>query len=144
MTSPIFFHELPIEQIKKMSEEDIEQTIKAEQLYYDNKPHTIYSLAVNGAKTKNGGLAKASTDVWKVEGLSIVRVGDDVIYAYGTTSKIISGAGQVCIVEGASVALVGSRLENGDEIIESPSTVVTIRIFKDQPIPKNFLSHDQF
>ena len=43
MTSPIFFHELPIEQIKKMSEEDIEQTIKAEQLYYDNKPHTIYS-----------------------------------------------------------------------------------------------------
>ena len=52
MTSPIFFHELPIEQIKKMSEEDIEQTIKAEQLYYDNKPHTIYSLAVNGAKKK--------------------------------------------------------------------------------------------
>ena len=83
MTSPIFFHELPIEQIKKMSEEDIEQTIKAEQLYYDNKPHTIYSLAVNGAKTKNGGLVKASTDVWKVEGLSIVRVGDDVIYAEG-------------------------------------------------------------
>lgn len=142
MTSPIFLHELPIEQIKKMSEEDIEQMMKAEQLYYNHKPHTIYHLAVNGAKTKNGGLVKASSDVWKIKGLSIGRVGDDVIYADGTTSKIISGAGEVCIVEGASVALVGSRLENGDEIIESPNTAVTIRIFKDQPIPKNFLSHD--
>lgn len=110
MTSPIFFHELPIEQIKKMSEEDIEQIIQAEQLYYDNKPHKIYHLAVNGAKTKQGGLLKASSDTWKVKG--------------------------------ASVALVGSRLENGDEIVDSPITAITIRIFKDQPTPKNFLSHD--
>ena len=96
MTSPIFFHELPIE-----------QTLKAEQLYYDNKPHTIYHLAVNGAKTKQGGLLKASSDVWKVRGLS-----------------------------------VGRRLENGDEIVDSSATGITIRIFKDQPTPKNFLSHD--
>ena len=142
MTSPIFFHQLPIEQIKKMSEEDIKQTLNAEQLYYDNKPHTTYYLATNGAKTKQGGLLKASSDVWKVRGLSVGRVGDDVIYADGTISKIISGAGDVCIVEGASVALAGSRLENGDEIVDSSATGITIRIFKDQPIPKNFLSHD--
>jgi len=142
MTSPIFFHELPIEQIKKMYQEDIKQTLKAEQLYYDNKPHTIYHLATNGAKTRQGGLVKASSDVWKVKGLSIGRVGDDVIYADGTISKIISGAGNVCVVEGASVALIGSRLENGDEIVDSPATGITIRIFKDQPTPKNFLSHD--
>ena len=107
MTSPIFFHELPIEQIKKMSEEDIEQTIKAEQLYYDNKPHTTYYLAVNGAKIKQGGLVKASSDVWKVRGLSVSR-----------------------------------RLENGDEIIESPNTAVTIRIFKYEPLPEGFLNHE--
>ena len=142
MTSPIFLHELPIEQLEKISQEDIEQTIKAEQLYYDNKPHTLYYLAVNGAKTKNGGLVKASTDVWKIKGLSVARVGDDAIYADGTTSKIISGAGEVCIVDSASVALVGSRLENGDEIVDSPDTSITIRIFKDQPTPKNFLSYE--
>ena len=131
MTSPIFFNELPIE-----------QTLNAEQLYYDNKPHTIYHLATNGAKTKQGGLLKASSDVWKIKSLSIGRVGDDVIYTDGTISKIILGAGDVCIVDGASVALVGSRLENGDEIVDSPATGITIRIFKDQPTPKNFLSHD--
>ena len=131
MTSPIFFNELPIE-----------QTLNAEQLYYDNKPHITYYLAVNGVKTKQGGLVKASSDVWKVKGLSIGRVGDDVIYADGTISKIISGAGDVCIVDGASVALIGSRLENGDEIVDSSATGITIRIFKDQPTPKNFLSHD--
>ena len=131
MTSPIFFNELPIE-----------QTLNAEQLYYDNKPHTTYYLATNGAKTRQGGLLKASSDVWKVRELSIGRVGDDVIYADGTISKIISGAGDVCIVDGASVALIGSRLENGDEIVDSSATGITIRIFKDQPTPKNFLSHD--
>ena len=96
MTSPIFFNELPIE-----------QTLNAEQLYYDNKPNTTYYLAVNGAKIKQGGLLKASSDVWKVRGLS-----------------------------------VGRRLENGDEIVDSSATGITIRIFKDQPTPKNFLSHD--
>ena len=96
MTSPIFFNELPIK-----------QTLNAEQLYYDNKPHTTYYLAVNGAKTKQGGLLKASSGVWKVRGLSVSR-----------------------------------RLENGDEIVDSPATGITIRIFKDQPTPKNFLSHD--
>ena len=33
-----------------------------------------------------------------------------MIYADGTTSKIISGAGQVCIVEGASVAFCGAAV----------------------------------
>ena len=50
---------------------------------------------------------KASSDVWKVRGLSVSR-----------------------------------RLENGDEIVDSSATGITIRIFKDQPTPKNFLSHD--
>jgi len=40
------------------------------------------------------------------------------------------------------VALLGSRLENGDEIIDSPNTTIAIRIYKDQLLPKNFLSHD--
>ncbi|CAA0190634.1 PAAR domain-containing protein [Acinetobacter baumannii] len=142
MTTPKFLNEFPIEQLLTLSDEDITQTLEAEQLYYQHKPHTIYYVAVHGAKSKNGGLVNASSNSSKIGGLSIARVGDEVLYADGTTSKIISGAGTACVVEGLPVALVGSRLENGDEIIDSPNTTIAIRIYKDQPKPKNFLSHD--
>ena len=45
MTKPKFLHELPIEQLKQMSQEDIKQTIKAEQLYFRRRPKKIYYLA---------------------------------------------------------------------------------------------------
>lgn len=142
MTSPIFLKDLPIEQLVKLSENGIQQISNAEQLYWNNKPHTIYHVAVHGSKSKNGGLVNASSNISKIGGLSIARIGDEVIYADGTISKIISGAGPACVVEGLPVALVGSCLENGDEIIDSPNTSVAIRIYKDQPKPKNFLGHD--
>ncbi|XZW10223.1 PAAR domain-containing protein [Acinetobacter baumannii] len=142
MTSPIFLQDLPIEQLEKFSKNDIQKISNAEQLYWNNKPHDIYYVAVHGAKSQNGGLVNASSNNGKIKGLSIARVGDEVIYADDTTSKIISGAGTACVVEGLSVALVGSRLENGDEIIESPNITIAIRIYKDQPLPQNFLSHD--
>ncbi|AMM28734.1 MULTISPECIES: PAAR domain-containing protein [Acinetobacter] len=142
MTSPIFLQDLPIEQLEKLSKNDIQKISNAEKLYWDNKPHIIYYVAVHGAKTQNDGLVNVSSTNTKIKGLSIARVGDEVIYADGTTSKIISGAGTACIVDGSPVALVGSRLENGDEIIESPNNTIAIRIYKDQALPQNFLSHD--
>lgn len=142
MKSPIFLQDLPIEQLEKLSKNDIQKISNAEQLYWNNKPHDIYYVAVHGAKTQNDGLVNASSTNTKIKGLSIARVGDEVIYADGTTSKIISGAGTACIVDGSPVALVGSRLENGDEIIESPNNTIAIRIYKDQALPQNFLSHD--
>lgn len=144
MTSPIFLQDLPIEQLEKLSENDIQKISNAEKLYWNNKPHVIYYVAVHGAKTQNDGLVNASSTNTKIKGLSIARVGDEVIYGDGTTSKIICGAGTACVVEGLPVALVGSRLENGDEIIDSPNTSVAIRIYKDQPKPKNFLVMTNF
>lgn len=143
MMSPIFLHELPIEQLEQMSQEEIEQTIKAEQLYFQHRPKTIYYLAINGAKTKNDGLVKASAKEHRIGGLAIACVGDEVIYADGTTSKIISGAGTACLIDGLSVALVGSRLENGDEIIDSPNKAVAINIFKGDKAPQVFLVSEQ-
>lgn len=139
MTSPTFLYELPLEQLQRMSQEDIEQTSKAEQLYFQHRPKTTYCLAVNGSKTKYGDLVKASATQGKIGGLSIARIGDDVIYADGTVAKIISGAGKVCIVEGLSAALVGSQLNNGDEIIDSPNRTVAINIFKGETLPEGFL-----
>lgn len=138
MASPIFLHELPIEQLQQMSQEDIEQTLKAEQLYFQHRPKTMYYIAVNGSKTKQGGLVKASATQGKIGDLSIARIGDDVIYADGTVAKIISGAGKVCIVEGLSAALVGSQLDNGDEIIDSPNRTVAINILKVKHYLKDF------
>lgn len=143
MVSPTFLHELSIEQREKMSQEDLEQTIKAEQLYFQNRQKKIYCFAVNGSKTKNDGLVNASATQHTIDGLAIARVGDEVIYADGTTSKIISGAGTACIVDGLSVAVVGSRLENGDEIVDSPNNAVAINIFKGDDALQGFLVSEQ-
>lgn len=56
MTNPIFLENLSLEQLEKLSENDIQQILKAEKVYWETKPFTKYYVAVNGAKTKDGGL----------------------------------------------------------------------------------------
>ena len=147
MASPNFLHELSEELLKKLSQEDIPQEDiqkihRAEQLYWENKPYTAYHVAFNGAKTKNGGLVRASDDSFRIKGIPLALVGDEAIYADGSTAKIISGAGIALTVYGCSAALVGSRLENGDEIIDSPETSLVFRLYHDQDPPKGFLDQD--
>ncbi|MEQ1420285.1 PAAR domain-containing protein [Acinetobacter indicus] len=139
MTSPIFLHELPEDQLKKLSEEDIRMIREAEQLYWDHKPHTKFYAAFNGAKTKKGGLVRASTNTYQVKGISLALVGDEAIFADGSTAKIISGAGHAITVHNRSAALIGSPLENGDEIIDSPITSHILRLYHDAMIPKGFM-----
>ena len=134
MTSPTFLHQLPEEQLKKLSQNDIQKIQQAEQLYWDHKPYTKFYAAFNGAKTKKGGLIRASTDTYKVKGISLALVGDEAIYADGSTAKIISGAGSAITVHDRSAALVGSPLENGDEIIDSPITSHILRLYHDAMI----------
>lgn len=45
--------------------------------------------------------------------------GDYVVYPDGSTAQIVSGAGR----ENSDMALVGSLLSNGDEIINTPQNV---------------------
>ncbi len=71
MTSPIFLRDLPYEKLQELSENDIQQILKAENLYWKNKPFTKYYIVVNGAKTKNGGLIRASGYSPKFKGISI-------------------------------------------------------------------------
>ncbi|SEM11471.1 MULTISPECIES: PAAR domain-containing protein [unclassified Acinetobacter] len=139
MTSPIFLHELPEEQLKKLSQDDIQKIHQAEQLYWNNKPYTKVYAAFNGSKTKKGGLVRASTDTYKVKGISLALVGDEAIYTDGSTAKIISGAGSAITVHNRSAALIGSLLENGDEIIDSPITAHVLRLYHDAALPKDFM-----
>lgn len=145
MASPTFLHELPQEQLKKLSQQDIQQIRRAEQLYWDNKPYTAFYAAFYaafyGSKTKHGGLIRTSTVSFKVKDISFAVVGDEAIYADGTAAKIISGAGEALRVYGHSAALVGSRLDNGDEIIDSSETSLVLRLYHDQLEPKGFLNH---
>lgn len=47
-----FLRDLPYEKLQELSENDIQQILKAENLYWKNKPFTKYYIVVNGAKTK--------------------------------------------------------------------------------------------
>ncbi|NHB58972.1 PAAR domain-containing protein [Acinetobacter shaoyimingii] len=139
MSSPIFLHELPEEQFNRLSHEDIEKIREAEKLYWSHKPFTTYYIAFNGAKTMHGGLIRASNDSYKLNGISLALVGDEAIYSDGSTAKIISGAGSAITVRGLSAALIGSQLDNGDEIIDSPITSHVLRIYHDQLPPEGFM-----
>lgn len=140
MTTPIFLNQLPEEQLKKLSQNDIQNIQHAEQLYWNHKPYSKFYAAFNGSKTRDGGLIRASTHTYKVKGISLALVGDEAIYADGSTAKVLCGAGSAITVHNRSAALIGSPLENGDEIIDSPITSHVLRLYHDAIIPKGFMT----
>jgi len=140
MEKPTFLSELSIEQLQKMSQEDIDKVIKEEQIFMDKQPHKNFLVATHGSKTRNGGLISATLNQRiQSQGHYIAVVGDEAIYEDGTTSKIISGTGDAGQIGGYGIALVGSRLENGDEIIETLQSAFEYRLYADQKIPQCFL-----
>lgn len=85
----------------------------------------IWRIATEGSRTRDGGVVahvnhdtKLLLDNGKFAGIALV--GDIVTYGNGRTARIISGAGSMGMYRGSSFALVGSVLDNGDEIISTP------------------------
>lgn len=81
-----------------------------------------YRLAVKGATTARGGVLREASGNWDMGiplGKSAV-VGNIVHYADGSTARIISGLGLPDYPEFAPLAFVGSELDNGDTITDSP------------------------
>lgn len=145
MDTQPFLHQLSQDEISKLSVDEIQKRITDEQEFMNKQPHKKFFVATHGSKTKNGGLIRATfNQKIKAQGHLIAVVGDEAIYEDGTTSKIISGAGEAGAIEGRDIALVGSRLENGDEIVESLQSVFEYRLYADREIPQGFLSHDSF
>lgn len=135
--------QLSQDEILKLSTDEIIERQEAEIEFMNKKPHKKFLAATHGSKTKNGGLVHATINKRvKSEGYFLAAVGDEVIYEDGTTSKIISGAGEEGTIEGFEVAVIGSRLENGDEIIESLQSAFEFRLYHDREIPRGFLNHD--
>lgn len=139
MSKPTLLRDLPVEQLKALTQAEIKTAIEKENAYFDSLPQKRYPIALDGAKTKKGGIVKASTHIVKVKDISVALVGDDVVYDDGTTAKIISGSGNAMRVIGKGVALVGSHISNDDEIISTPHDNMQIRLFDGDPKPKYFL-----
>jgi len=81
-----------------------------------------YRLAVRGATTAGGGVLREPSGTWELS-LTLGKVAvlaDLVHYPDGSTAKIISGLGLADQREFEPLAFVGSELDNGDVITDSP------------------------
>lgn len=93
-----------------------------------------YAVATLGSRTKQGGTVQtASTGMFCGGDHRIARVGDEVRYPDGTVAHITSGAGFAAIFDGKPLAIVGSHISNGDEIMESLNNDFQITIREGMP-----------
>lgn len=100
-----------------------------------------YLVATEGSLTRDGGTVFSEYNGQQIEiedgvRLNISLVGDEVRYPDGTTAKISTG---VVNISGNSAALVGSSLDNGDEIISNPQGNVRRAVRAGETLPANFL-----
>lgn len=129
------------EQLAEMNEE-ARSLIAARNTHNLAHPVTAaYLLATEGSLTRDGGMVFSEYNGQQIEiedgkRLNVSLVGDEVRYPDGTTAKISTGAGYSF---GDSAALVGSLLDNGDEIISSPQGSVRRVVRGGETLPANFL-----
>jgi uncharacterized Zn-binding protein involved in type VI secretion len=86
----------------------------------EERKGTTYAFATLAARTERGGYVTRATGGLSICGLRVALVGDLVTYGDGSQAAIIDGAGSLFAESGRCVALVGSRLSNGDRIVSAP------------------------
>ncbi len=104
----------------------------------------IWRHAVVGSLTRNGGTVSSAssggkiiTSSGKMAGMALV--GDQVTYPDGTSAWIISGAGYSHQYGVRGFALVGSKLDNGDDIISTPQNISLLTACEGIPMADDFL-----
>jgi hypothetical protein len=132
-----YFSEEQIGTFDPESAEFIRQS-QAEQLA--NPAIAIRLLATEGSQTRLGGVIQKGTSGMAVtiesgEELAIAQTGDPVQYPDGSVAYIKTGAGEA----NSNLALVGSRLDNGDEIINSRQNIGLFNILQNTPVISDFL-----
>jgi hypothetical protein len=103
-------------------------------------PIGIYRVATAGSQTRNGGVIQHATThrEFKLDNGQHVRAaqkGDYAVYADGSKAQIVTAAGE----GNSQVALVGSRLSNGDEIINTPQGSCVFIAREGVPLAEDFL-----
>jgi len=105
----------------------------------------IYRLATQGSRTRKGGVirqASAPLTITLDDGqvVRVAQTGDYAEYPDGSRAHIISGAGAQGQLQDQAIALVGSALSNGDEIIDTPQNTVLISKQQGVPMADDFLT----
>jgi uncharacterized Zn-binding protein involved in type VI secretion len=76
-----------------------------------------FPFATIGSPTRLGGMVVAAEEGAVHDEFRLARVGDRVRYPDGSESVITSGAGQASTLGSHPVALVGSHIANGDQVV---------------------------
>lgn len=103
----------------------------------------IYRVATQGSRSRQGGVIDGASssmsfrieDGSQVTFLKAAQVGDRVTYPDGRSAHIVTGAGDC----NGNIALVGSRLSNGDEIIDTLFSGICIVAHEGKPMHEDFL-----
>lgn len=115
--------------------------VNQQQEYKKNHPPiAVYRIATEGSQTRDGGVIQQGTSPLKLtlsngQQVCAAQKGDHVVYADGSTAQIITAAGEAS----NHTALVGSRLSNGDEIINTPQGSVLLIAREGMPRAEDFL-----
>lgn len=100
----------------------------------------IFRGATIGSLTRHGGVIRETSGKSTLDGHYSARVGDKVVYPDGREATIICGAGKGRVMQGESMALVGSMLDNGDEIISTPQGCQMFVFREGDALPDGFLT----
>lgn len=117
------------------------EIVNQQQTYINAHPAiAIYRIAAQGSQTRDGGVIKQTTSSmeFKLTDGSRVRAaqkGDYAEYPDGTEAQIVTASGKTK----NNVALVGSYLSNGDQIINTPQHSALLIARKGLPLADDFL-----
>ncbi|GJA00060.1 PAAR domain-containing protein [Enterobacter kobei] len=100
----------------------------------------IFRIATVGSLSRNGGIIQKVSGNSTAGSLRVALVGDKVVYADGSKATTISDAGKARDMQGASAALVGNMLDNGDEIISTPQSSNKFVFREGDTLPNGFLT----
>lgn len=128
------------QQLADFSEDALEMVRQREDYAKAHPPIAIYRLATEGSQTRNGGVIQQATTLMEIkldngQKVHVAQKGDCAVYTDGSTAQIVTGAGAA----NSDIALVGSYLSNGDEIINTPQASCLMIVREGVPMADDFL-----
>ena len=135
------------DELNQMSENARSEIEKQMKTYAEEQKKPViaqFFYITDRATTRDGGTVVAKDRGVFCAGRFIAAVGDKVVYPDGREAEIISGAGRAMSLNNkdgsySSVAILGSRLSNGDVVISTPHAVMSCVIREGGKIPEGFL-----
>jgi uncharacterized Zn-binding protein involved in type VI secretion len=103
-----------------------------------------YRFALQGSTTARGGVLREPGGDWRIDGdaVRVGIIGDLVYYADGTTARITSGLALFANRSLAQFAYVGSTLDNGDTITDSPERNGAAHADTFEPVTESQMKHE--